>query len=277
MPKSGIRKLSREQWRFAVPGEKSAPIDEVEVHRFLDQQGLPNGLTLKVLGGGNALVAIIPEVDSNGKNWFPARLDAIQEAFSARFGIDLEILRIPTDFENGTREDLEAGLRGYLNQRFSRLVENCRISSTSGGKFDVFLEPEIGTSREMSRITRMAVEYAVSEFLSFLGLRPARVHWTASLSHTPSLIVLLAAVKSTAPANLESIDQALRERDYPSTKKDWLRRKLDLLRKRGLVVRSQEGWYTLTERALAVLPVRNSRASSDVTRALALGRKTWVG
>ena len=260
-----------------MPGEKSVPIDEVEAHGFLDRQGLPSGLTLKVLRRGNALLAVIPEVDSKSKNYSSARLDAIQEAFSARFGIHLEILRIPTEFGNDTREDLEAGLRGYLNQRFVRLVEKCRISTVSGGKFEVFLEPEVNTSREISQITRMAVEYAVSEFLSFLGLKLARVHWAASVSHTPSLIVLLAAVKSTAPANIESIKQALRERDYSSPDENWLHRKLDLLRKRGLVVRSHEGRYTLTERALASLPVRTSRASSDVTRALALGRKTWVG
>ena len=191
-------------------------------------------------------------------------------------GRHLEIMKRQSQFRGDTKEDLETGLRGYLNGKFGRIVGKCRISAASDTRFDILLEPEPNLTLEVSGLTRLIVKHAVNEFFNLIGLKLRQVHWAASTSQTPSLIVLLAAIKATAPADLDSIRQALRERDYPLDDEDWLRKKLDLLRKRDLLVRRHDGRYALTEQALASLSVRTSRASSDVTRALALGRRNWV-
>lgn len=257
-------------------GKKLALSDEAEIRSFLAGQGLPNGSTFRVLEDSDALLVIVPKGDAIKASWSPRKYDAVRQEFSDRFKMDIHILDVSSKPQEETRRDFEAGLRGYINHRFEHIIEDCHISATSPTRYDVFLEPEVSDSREIPRITRIAVKYIVNEFLDFFGLELARVHWTKSVKDVPTRITLLAAVKSEAPADLGSIARALEERGYPSVDEGWLRRKFDLLRKLGLVVRSREGRYALTEQALAQIPVRATRASSDVTRALALGRKDWA-
>jgi len=91
----------------------------------------------------------------------------------------------------------------------------------------------------------------------------------------PSLQMVLRKLKVHAPATIPALMSSMREAGFTVPDSRWLNRCLDRFRKQGLVTKSAEGVFCLTEKALAVVPHGKNRMSSDIERVLALGRRKW--
>lgn len=91
----------------------------------------------------------------------------------------------------------------------------------------------------------------------------------------PANPMILRRLKTHAPVTTERLANELRSMRSMVPSVRWLQGKLDTLRKQGLVTRSSEGAYSLTEGGLSVVPHGKQRSSSDVERALAFGRRRW--
>lgn len=171
------------------------------------------------------------------------------------------------------RERIESGLSGLLKKQVGDHVINCFVSSLEGAEVDVMLEFDMQLS---SLRVRPEVERLVREYLNPFDLRLRSIDFGSSEENIPSLVELLAAMKRSEPALISDIRAALHDQDdsYPSD--SWLAAKLDLLRKRGLILRDRDGRYVLTLEGLTALPHKRGRNSTDIVRDLALGRKSWL-
>ena len=83
---------------------------------------------------------------------------------------------------------------------------------------------------------------------------------------------ILAILRKFSPSNCEELGSHLVERGFSVPSTDWINRKLDALRKAGLLVRFSNRTYALTLDALHKLGTRKDRHSPDVSRLLALAR-----
>jgi hypothetical protein len=86
---------------------------------------------------------------------------------------------------------------------------------------------------------------------------------------------VLLALKILAPVTVQRLNAHLLSENVHVPDPKWLQRTLDKLRKKNMVVRSKEGDYSLTGRALWTIPAGKKRTSSDVQRVLALRKKKW--
>ena len=114
----------------------------------------------------------------------------------------------------------------------------------------------------------------IEKFLKLYGIEGPLVMYGDS-ENLPSNPTILRKLKIHAPLTTEQLVEVLvsSRSVVPNTR--WLQTKLDALRKQGFVVRSPEGKYSLTELGLELVPYGKVRSSSDVERALALGRRKW--
>lgn len=111
--------------------------------------------------------------------------------------------------------------------------------------------------------------------MSLMGVEKVDVHFLYEADQTPSLVVVLRTVKTAQPCKIQDIRSALIEKGYPLLREEWIQGKLDLLRKKEVIVRQNDGSYCLSQLGLMVTPHGTYRSSSDVERALALGRAKW--
>lgn len=91
----------------------------------------------------------------------------------------------------------------------------------------------------------------------------------------PSSIFILRLVKIKQPINISGLEILLKE-DYPSIHEKWINRQLDGLRKKKFIIRTKSGQYTLTSLGLVIVPAGTNNNSSDIERALELGKRKWV-
>lgn len=111
------------------------------------------------------------------------------------------------------------------------------------------------------------------EYLSSLNINISQFVYEQKNNPEPSLMVILRVSKKIFPFNLEGLATKIIDGGYYVVSADWLNSKLDSLRKKGLLVRDQEGLYRLTQLGLEAVPVTKSRNSSDIERILYLARK----
>ena len=87
-------------------------------------------------------------------------------------------------------------------------------------------------------------------------------------------LIVLREIKMFQPLVYEVLLQKLKNSKV-SFEEIELRRMLDKFRKSKMVVHSHSGSYTVTERALRLIPHGNSHTSSDIKRLLELGYRKW--
>ena len=90
---------------------------------------------------------------------------------------------------------------------------------------------------------------------------------------TPGKLAILSALRLVAPVSSDGLKQALESTGFNIPSQDWLHRKLDALRKSGVVSLTSNRNYCLPGQTLRVLGTsKNGMTSPDVTRLLALWR-----
>ncbi len=191
----------------------------------------------------------------------------LQTAAKKECGLEIEWVVTPNEKTNA----VETALLELFATRFPGAVNAVFISSLKSEPVSVWLDrnpqneapPDLSVLREVAE--QLLKLYGVAAFLVMDGAG----------SDTPTNPMILRRLKIVAPATTEQLAEALSSAGATIPETRWLQSKLDTLRKQGFVVRSNAGAYCLTELGLSLVPHSRNRSSSDIDRALALGRRKW--
>jgi hypothetical protein len=167
-------------------------------------------------------------------------------------------------------EALELGLIQMLNQRFDNAIEQFYLSYSAKSEINAWiLVPSLSVplKEEIYNLLKLLLKES--------SLKVGTIQWINSDNDLPSHPAILKMVKSIQPAMIECINENLKS-NYPDTSEKWLNKQLDKLIKKKFLVRDKSSEnYSLTSHGLSVVPNTLNRNSSDVIRALALGKRKW--
>lgn len=195
------------------------------------------------------------------------QLKNLQSALREHLGIAVEWIE-----ESGSRSSaMEAALLQLLEMKFPGRFREVFISGLKSRPICVWIEPLKDVDDYPSPEEIRAV---VQTFMDLYGLAEFVVDDGTDTS-LPSNSAILRRLKIHAPVVTSDLAGQLAASGATVPDDRWLQRKLDRLRKQGLVHRESNGAYCLTELALKAVPHGRGRTSSDVERALALGRRKW--
>lgn len=169
-------------------------------------------------------------------------------------------------------DDIAASVRAVLKHEFPTLVSDVHVSFATSTAAVVWVESLTLIDENATAQLQASAKRALAEF----GVKCQAFDIVAPLLPEPSTTAILRAVKVHAPASLATVNQDLLRRGFACPSEKWLSYKLDVARKRGLVLRDPDGRFILTAGGLEVVPWSRTASSSDVDRMLSLARrKEW--
>lgn len=193
------------------------------------------------------------------------QLDNLQSKLKSQSNINSEIVLLDTDGLIKVSE----GFVALLKSTYTNIVSDAQISFLTAHRANVVVQ--------LSELSDNSQKEAIESFLKAV-FSPANIELQALYFEEvelPSLVEILAKTKVLQPATLERIHTYLSE-EYTSIQITWLNKQLDkLIKKRFLVREKETKSYTVTALGLNVLPRLATRNSSDILRALDLGRRKW--
>ncbi len=195
------------------------------------------------------------------------QLAALARSIQESFGLTVEWLL----FQSPEDETLEQDLSALLEHRFPATVGHLSVSGAGLPQPTVWVERVPGRK---PTIEPEQIRKVVAEFFELYRLGSPGVVFNDEAPE-PTGPLILRVIKQHSPTDPELLEECLRARGFWVPKPGALAAKLDLLRKKGLVSRLEDGSYVLTEEALQIVPHGRYRSSSDIERALALAKRKW--
>lgn len=191
----------------------------------------------------------------------------LQTLVKKHTGFNIEWVVTPSERSNS----IEGALLELIELKHPRSVSGIFISAFNKSPVSVWIERHSENTKppELNDL-----QVLIEQFLMLYGIRDPFVTDGVG-ANLPSTPVILRRIKVHAPITTDALAQILQSEGLSLPDSRWLQRNLDRLRKQALLSRSKAGKYCLTEKALGVVPRSRNRTSSDVERALALGRRKW--
>lgn len=256
-------------------GESGTSLDSVRLDTlkdYLEKEKFIFYENLHVRPNSNTIIISVPESAIGKKvtkNLISHRkLTFLKKKIASDLVITVEFIFVRGDFQN----KIESGLYALLVSKFPRIIDEVFLSFNSNEIYDVWLVLAEGaqSNLEFNLEMRSIIEKYLKLFNAKLGLLKAGVD-----SDLPTLTQILRAAKRLSPIKANVLFNELKNSGLQAPSLSWIESKLDYLRKRKLVIRFCDGNYSVTEAGLALVPHYKSRNSSDIERALALGRRIW--
>lgn len=243
-------------------------VDMNKIEAFLSERRATFVSKVKIRPSDDVILLTVPVENvaqkSGGSKTSKRQLGYLKRAMQEEFGVDVVII-----YDQGEAfAQVESVLEEAVKNQF-KAVDSVVLSSESMERAVVWISC---ASREIEIDT---IEVFINDFLSLMGWSSYEVHFFFPTDEVPPLIMVVRTMKACAPCSLEELQRSLQETGYPSIRSQWLQAKLDLLRKKGVVLRQKNKTYCLSHLGLSVTPHGAYRTSSDVERALALGRAKW--
>ncbi len=196
------------------------------------------------------------------------QLSNFQSKIRQKYDVSCEVVLIDS-------EDLDALGKGFeflLKNTFPNFIQGVKITFLNSQNANIRIQ--IPDSND---VNKKNVENFLISILTTASIETMMLQWIEEKETLPTLIELLLEIKKLQPVTIKSIAISLSE-DYQSLqeKQSWLNKQLDKLIKKHLIVREQvQATYCLTAQGLNVLPKVLNRNSSDIVRALDLGKRKW--
>lgn len=188
------------------------------------------------------------------------RLNELKASFASE-GVRVEFL-----LHDLQGQDIEAGLRATLLYAFPNTVRNAFLS-IQDRQAQVWIEPKHSLSTEEVR----AIEQKAGDYLEGVGINVYKLVSVGN-ENLPGNLACLKLLRQLAPVSVAGLKEKL-EINFSVPSEDWLKRRLDALRKAGKVVWIGDGTYACTLDALRGLGSERGARSPDVSRLLALARR----
>lgn len=165
--------------------------------------------------------------------------------------------------------DLESGLRAMLLRKFPEYISDLYMSFPTGDAAQTW----VTIKQDSGEVIGQRIHKQINEFLADAALRSEGVEFLAPVLPEPPIAAILRSVKAMSPVGVGGILNHLSKKGFFCPSEQWLSRKLDGPRKRGLLIRNSSGDYSLTSLGLELVPHTRSGSSSDVERMLLLARR----
>ncbi|MCG7946750.1 MAG: hypothetical protein N0C84_10460 [Candidatus Thiodiazotropha taylori] len=189
----------------------------------------------------------------------------LQKHLGAHFSTTVDAIFVKSE----SHSDLEAGFFQLLNRRFNDRLKSFYISFADEKTIDSWIEVQ-----GLDDLLKTQISKYFSDLLTGTDLILGDIQWISVKNNMPSTPALLRLIKTLQPVEVGALSESLKE-SYDSVDEKWLTKTLDNLRRKGLLHWQKPGSYTLTADSLAFVPAGTRRSSSDIDRALALGRRKW--
>ena len=193
------------------------------------------------------------------------QLDNLARKLSIEYSINVEIVYKSTE----SHEELESGYLFILNNKFKGKILELYISSSSEEEIDVWL-----ATNDENETLKEEISVSLNNIIDESSLKLRSIQWANPAFDLPTLPYILKTIKIHQPIDLKSLAEIITT-NYPSANNKWINRSLDKLRKSKFLIREKSGYYQLCEQGLVAVPSQASSSSSDVVRALALGKRKW--
>lgn len=245
---------------------------ELELDAFLQQRNAKYVSAARIVAAARTLILEVPVerirdvATTDGTS--PRQLAYLRSALEQKFGLRVLIaIQRSTEFS-----DLESGLNAMMLRRYPGLVRQVVASFPSG----ISTEIAVFLRDTTDDLQANAMRKFATDYMADAGLALISIELVGPAQAPASTMAILRSVKKLAPVHLSRLAAELGSRGLTCPSERWLSSRLDTARKRGLVVRSEDGAYSLTSTGLATVPFGRSRTSSDIERMLSVARrKEW--
>jgi DNA-binding HxlR family transcriptional regulator len=157
-----------------------------------------------------------------------------------------------------------------LKAKFGDIVEEANFSFLSCEKVNAWIK-----LTQLATDTTSEIESYLQSLLNESGVQFISYQWVGENNTLPTPINILIALKRLQPLNIEGLIEHFIT-DYRAIDAKWLNRQLDKMLKKQLIIRDRVTEnYALTGTGLGLIPSVRSKYSSDVARALELGKRKW--
>lgn len=174
--------------------------------------------------------------------------------------------RITTD--EGIAE-IEAGVTALVRNMLQSSDVKVFLSISLDRHADLWFDaPPMSITEKMGTDIR----HMVKDYLEKVGLTLHEIDLQGA--SMPSSAMLLRTIKVLQPTTAEEVAKHLAKRGFYNVPIRWVKSQLDRLRKMDFITWSNK-IYSITFTGLSSLPIMRGRSSSDVERALALGKRRW--
>lgn len=201
------------------------------------------------------------------KTGFTSRrqIEYIKKNISNLFGKIVDVIFIKTE----EQQNIEEEIYHELNQTFDEKVISLYLTFSGDNQIDAWVEVE-NLNDDFKTIIEKYLTIVLDERDFSLNV----ISWVNSLLELPTLPYLLRMIKTHQPIEMRGLLELLNE-EYSSISYIWISRKLEQLMQKGLIQRDRNGSYVLLSAALSLIPAGTRYTSSDIERALALGKRKW--
>lgn len=187
---------------------------------------------------------------------------------SARKALKNKGIEVDFFLKDALTRDIEAGLRATVLYALGGEIRNVFLS-VKGKVAHVWID----SKRQFDEVIQKQVTEKASAYLTALNLDLGSVSSTTG-ENLPSSFTLLRAIRQFSPVNSQMLCDFLNTKEFTIPSADWLNRRLDALRKVGKIIRLSNGHYVVPLATLHDLGTSKGKRSPDVTRLLALARRT---
>lgn len=242
---------------------------EEEAKSWVRQNGIDFVEKIRLRKSDNSLVVYVTESYKKNDEIVEVsdnKINKLKRDLESLFEVDVTIIKIKDDYFL----DLEESLKVIVNNRLERRVVNFFITFIDSKKAEVWLETDFPEQKE-----EVDVYEIIKSVFSSAEIEISGFNWVNVEEKVPSLLQILMLIKVYQPIKNDEIVAKLLDKGFYSVDEKWISAKLDQLRKKRTVIRQKGGTYTMCSKGLSVIPQAYGKNSSDVVRALALGRNRW--
>lgn len=171
------------------------------------------------------------------------------------------------------QEAYATAIKSVLESDYPNIFESITISSTYYDPVWIWIYTKKGvqtppSEKELTNTIRsISKNFKVKEPIIYYEVQ----------NKLPSNPEILLVLKIYSPINIELLKSKLESKEYYIPSVEWLKTKVETLRKKGLIVWAQNSMkYTLSLPAHSLFTYSaNKKNSPDVLRALELGKRKW--
>ena len=243
-----------------------------EIEQFLAARGATYVSSIRLSEAGGSVVLEVPRnllrSKSGGGFTSERQLARLRRDLESRFGVTV----ITSLRESQVLTDLETGLRAFLLRKYPGQVTDFFLSFVDGESANCW----VAVHGNWDTTAKEAVAGVIVTFLSDARITTTQIEFVYSGPPEPTPASILRSIKTLAPARVESIRSDLMNRGFACPSESWIAARLDVARKRGLIVRSASGAFSLTSAGLDLVPHTRSGSSTDIDRMLFVAkRRKW--